>query len=273
MKGKTALITGSTDGIGKQTAIDLASLGAEVIIHGRNAESLQTTRLGITNLTGNNKIEIINSDLSSLQQTIYMVDEVNNRFEKIDILINNAGVYMNMKEFTEDGIEKTFAVNHLSHFLLTKLILDSFNGKSISRIINVSSVAHTRAQLDFDNITSEKHFDAYNSYAVSKLANVLFTYELAKQLERTNILVNALHPGVISTKLLLKGFSIKGISLAEGAATSVYLASSDEVEGVSGKYFVRKKMTKSSRLSYDRIIQQKMWEVSEQMIKKVADKS
>jgi len=269
LKDKTVLITGATDGIGKQTAIELALLGAEVILHGRNEEHLQKTKSEITTLTNNNNIKIISADLSYLKQTMKMADEVNNRFSRIDVLINNAGVYMKNKELTEDGLEKTFTVNHPSHFLLTNRLIDILQQNSPSRIINVSSVAHTKAQLDFDNLNSEKHFDAYNSYAVSKLANVLFTYELARRLEYLDVCINALHPGVIRTKLLWEGFSIIGNSLSEGAETSVYLATSDEVEGVSGKYFVRKEETPSSDTSYNKEIQQKMWNVSEQMIQSV----
>ena len=259
MKDKRVLITGSTDGIGKQTAIGLALLGAEIILHGRNEERLQKSKSEITRFTKNSKIETICADLSSLNQTMKMADEVKNRFSGIDVLLNNAGLYLNYKEFTEDGFEKTFAVNHLSHFLLTNRLIDILMMRPDSRIINVSSVAHTRAKLDFENLNSEKHFDAYNAYAVSKLANVLYTYKLASQLK-------ALHPGVISTKLLWKGFSIKGNSLSEGAETSVYLASSDEIAGLSGKYFVRMKETPSSDTSYKEEIQQKMWDESEQMI-------
>jgi retinol dehydrogenase 14 len=269
LKDKTVLITGATDGIGKQTAIELALLGGEVILHGRNEERLLKIKSEITTLTKNIKIKTISSDLSSLKKTAELVDEINNRFEHIDVLINNAGVYMKRKELTEDGFEKTFAVNHLSHFLLTNRLFDTSIVRASSRIVNVSSVAHTRAQLDFNNLNSDNYFDAYNSYAVSKLANVLFTYELTRRLEHLDVCINALHPGVISTKLLWEGFSIKGNSLSEGAETSVYLASSDEVEGVSGKYFVRKKETPSSDTSYNKEIQQKMWNVSEQMIQSV----
>jgi len=269
LKDKSVLITGATDGIGKQTAIELALLGAEVILHGRNEERLLKIKSEITTLTKNNKIKTISSDLSSLKKTAELVDEINNSFEHIDVLINNAGVYMKNKELTEDGIEKTFAVNHLSHFLLTNRLIDILQQSSPSRIINVSSVAHTRAQLDFNNLNSDNYFDAYNAYAVSKLANVLYTYELARRHEDSGILINALHPGVISTKLLWEGFSIKGNTLVEGAVTPVYLASSDEVEGVSGKYFVSKEETPSSDTSYNKEIQQEMWNVSEQMIQSV----
>jgi NAD(P)-dependent dehydrogenase (short-subunit alcohol dehydrogenase family) len=261
------MITGATDGIGKQTAIELALKNATIILHGRNNDRLLKTKSEITTVTNNNSIEIISSDLSSLKQTKILANEISSKFNRIDVLINNAGVYLKERKLTKDGIEKTLATNHLSHFLLTNLLLDLLKQNGSSRIINVSSVAHTRARLDFDNINSEKSFDAYNAYAVSKLANVLFAYKLASQLKNTGVTVNALHPGVINTKLLRGGFKIKGNTLSEGAETPVYLASSEEVEGVTGKYFVKKRETESAKLSYDENIQEEMWEVSEQMIK------
>jgi NAD(P)-dependent dehydrogenase (short-subunit alcohol dehydrogenase family) len=266
LKNKVVLITGATDGIGKQTAIDLAAMNASIILHGRSEARLLKTRDKITRLTNNSQIEIVNSDFASLEQVKSMAEEIRTKFNKMDVLINNAGVYMTEKKLTEDGYEFTFAVNHLGHFLLTNLLIDLLKKQSSARIINVSSVAHSRARLDFDNIDSEKSFDSYNAYAVSKLANVLYTYELARRLQGTNVTVNALHPGVISTKLLWAGFRMKGATVSEGAETSVYLASSGEVNGITAKYFVRKRETASSESSYNIEYQSRMWEASEQMI-------
>lgn len=266
MKNKIVLITGATDGIGKQTAIDLALMGASLILHGRSKERLLKTRDEITKLTDNHKTDIIGSDFSSLNQVKTMAEEIISGFEHPDVLINNAGVYMKEKQLTEHGFETTFAVNHLAHFLLTNYLIDLSKLQPTARIINVSSVAHRRANLDFGNLNSEKSFNAYNSYAVSKLANVLFTYELSGMLKGTGITVNALHPGVINTKLLWEGFKIQGAPLAEGAETPVYLASSDEVNDITAKYFIRKKETASSKASYNTGYQKMMWNLSEQMI-------
>lgn len=265
MKNKVVLITGATDGIGKQTAIDLAAMNATIILHGRSKARLRKTRDEITILTNNSQIEIINSDFNSLEQVKSMAEEIPTKFNKLDVLINNAGVYMTEKKLTEDGYEFTFAVNHLSHFLLTNLLIDLLKEQSSARIINVSSVAHTRARLDFDNLNSENSFDSYNAYAVSKLANVLYTYELARRLQGTSVTANALHPGVISTKLLWAGFRMKGATVSEGAETPVYLASSGEIDDITAKYFVRKRETASSESSYNAEYQKRMWEASEQM--------
>ena len=266
MKNKIVLITGATDGIGKQTAIELAKKNASVILHGRSLELLSQTKEEIFRISGNNHLDILNADLSSLNQVRNAGEEIKTKYERLDGLINNAGVYMKSRKLTENGFETTFAVNHLAHFLLTNLLLELLEQSTSSRIINVSSVAHTRARLDFDNLNGEKFFEAYNAYAVSKLVNVLFSYKLAGQLDNTNVSVNALHPGAIGTKLLRAGFGIGGGSVKDGAATSVYLASSPEVENVTGKYFVRMKDTPSSALSYDTELQDKLWDISSEMV-------
>lgn len=266
MENKIVLITGATDGIGKQTAYELADKNATVILHGRNKGRLLKTQEEISHLTNNNNIRIVTSNLSSLKQVRLFAEEIKTKLKQLDVLINNAGVYMKTLVLTEDGIETTFAVNHLAPFLFTNLLLNFLKKSGSSRIINVSSVAHTRAHLDFENLNSERHFDAYNVYAVSKLANVLFTYKLADQLKNDSVTVNALHPGVIDTKLLHSGFNIDGASVKEGAATSVYLASSSEVENVTGKYFEKIKEVPSSDDSYNKENQKKMWNVSSQMV-------
>ncbi len=266
MENKIVLITGATDGIGKQTAYELADKNATVILHGRNKGRLLKTQEEISHLTNNNNISIVTANLSSLKHVRLFAEEIKTKFKQLDVLINNAGVYMKTRVLTEDGFETTFAVNHLAPLLLTNLLLNLLKQSRSARIINVSSIAHTRAQLAFENLNSEKHFDAYNAYAVSKLANVLFTYKLADQLKNDSVTVNALHPGVIGTKLLHAGFNIGGAPVKEGAATSVYLASSNEVENVSGKYFERMEDVASSDDSYNKENQKKMWNVSSQMV-------
>jgi len=268
IKNKTILITGATDGIGKQTAIELASFGAKLIIHGRNEEICKKSVDDIVSLTGNQNINHISADLSSLAQVCEMAEKIISSYEKLDVLINSAGVYENEKIFTIDGYETTFAVNHLAHFLLTFKLLNLLELSSPSRIINVSSIAHTNCEFDLKNLNSENFFSPYNSYALSKAANILFTYKLASDLVKANITVNSLHPGVITTKLLQKGFGMKGASLSEGAETSVYLASSNEVENITGKYFVASEERTSASFTYDEELQQQFWDISYKMIEK-----
>lgn len=268
MKNKTVLISGATDGIGKQTAIELLKLGARIIVHGRTIESCKKTVAEISKISARSEIEIAAADLSSLAEVKKMALDLNERFENLDVLINNAGVYENVKILTKDGYEKIFAINHLSHFLLTNLLLELLKSSAPSRIINVSSVAHQNCEFDLENLNSEKYFDPYNAYAISKAANVLFTYKLAEDLKNSKITVNALHPGVISTKLLHKGFGIQGSSLKSGAETSVYLATSSNVENITGKYFVDSTERPSTAITYDKELQKKFWNISQDMIAK-----
>lgn len=265
MERKTILITGSTDGIGKQTAIELANLGHKIIIHGKDKNKVEETIAEIKQQTGNNNVDYCLADFSSFQQVKKMAKEINERFENLDILINNAGVYMKERILTEDGFETTFQVNHLSHFLLTNLLTELIKKSEEGRIINVSSIAHQSADFDLNNLNGEKYFTPYNAYAVSKFANILFTKMLAEKLSNANITVNALHPGVISTKLLKAGFNITGDSVKKGAETSVYLAVSKEVKNISGEYFINKKIERSHPLTYDKNLLVNFWDISAQM--------
>ncbi|PJA97424.1 MAG: short-chain dehydrogenase [Ignavibacteriales bacterium CG_4_9_14_3_um_filter_34_10] len=263
---KIFLITGSTDGIGKQTACELAKTNDTVIIHGRDKKKCLSTIKWIKSKVKDAQLDFVTADLSSLDDIRKMAAEISTKFSKLDVLINNAGVYKHERELSQHGFEMTFAINHLAHFLLTNLLLPLLKNSDSARIINVSSIAHTRASMDFSNLNSENYFDGYYTYSLSKLANVLFTYELAERLSGNKITVNALHPGVISTKLLQSGFNIAGSSLKEGAATSVYLATSAEVEGVTGKYFIKSAESQSSPLSYSKEYQKKLWEASEKLV-------
>jgi NAD(P)-dependent dehydrogenase (short-subunit alcohol dehydrogenase family) len=265
MKNKIVLVTGSTDGIGKQTALELAEMGAIVLIHGKDNRKCESTLDEIKKISGNTDLKYFIADLSSFVSIRQLAREINKSFESIDVLINNAGVFANKRELNSDGIEMTFMVNHLAPFLLTNLLQEKIKRAQSARIINVSSIAHMRAKLDFDNLNSEKDFNGYAVYSLSKLANILFTYELAERLKDTSVTVNALHPGVITTKLLFQGFGIRGSSVKVGAETSVYLASSEEVKNITGKYFDKKKPVRSSKESYDKLNQKKLWEVSERV--------
>jgi retinol dehydrogenase 14 len=240
MQQKLILVTGATDGIGKQTALELARDGVRLVLHGRSQSKLEATRDELQRLVAGSAVEIAAADFASLAEVRGMAEEVAARHGAIDVLINNAGAFMNQHALSRDGHEMTFAVNHLAPFLLTHLLLDALRAAPRARIVNVTSVAHMRGVLDFENLHGEKGFSPYGAYALSKLANVLFTVELARRLAGEPITVNALHPGVVSTKLLTEGFGMQGQeSLSQGAATSVYLATSPEVADVSGLYFAR----------------------------------
>lgn len=265
MKGKIVLVTGSTDGIGQQTALELARMGAHVLVHGRSEQRAAAVRDEIRRLSDNPHVDAIAADLAALRHMRQLANTLRQRYDRLDVLINNAGVFMNERRLTEDGLEMTFAVNHLAPFLLTQLLMDSLQAAHDARIITVSSVAHQRATVDFDDLQGERQFDGYRAYALSKLGNILFTYELAERLAGTGITANCLHPGVITTKLLQTGFNMSGASLQQGAATSVYLASSQEVANVTGTYFVDKRPTPSAPLTHDRELRQRFWRVSEEL--------
>jgi NAD(P)-dependent dehydrogenase (short-subunit alcohol dehydrogenase family) len=254
MKSSVVVITGSTDGIGRQAALELAATGATIVVHGRDRARGQKAVSEIRSATGNEHIDLLIADLSSLRQVRGLADEILVRYHRIDVLINNAGVYMKTRVLTEDGAELTFAVNHLAPFLLTNLLLERLKKSSPARIITVSSVAHMRGTLDFDNLQGEKTFGAYEAYSRSKLANVLFTYELARRLEGTGVTANC---------LLRAGFSFSGAPVENGASTIVYLATSPEVEKVSGGYFENRRAVSSSRLTHNEDCQKRLWEVSE----------
>lgn len=264
IKNQTILITGSTDGIGKQTALELVKKEANVIIHGRNEERAKEVVKELKDHTGNPDLDYVVADLSSFEEIRKISEQLNNRYDKLDVLINNAGVYKNEKVQSKDGFELTFAVNHLSYFLLTGLLLDLIKNSFYSRIVNVASQAHA-SQLDFDNLQGEKYYDGYDAYSRSKLCNIMFTYTLSQKLEGTGITANVLHPGVINTKLLHEGFGMGGSPLTQGSKTSIYLASSEEVAFESGKYFSNQRLTESAGISYDSKVQDKLWEVSEKM--------
>ncbi len=262
MQEKIIFITGATDGIGKQTALELAKQGATVLLHGRNPKRLIDTMHEIRTKSMNLKLDIFNADFSSLTAIRKMVVDLVQKYPRLDVLINNAGVFMKTRELSHDGYEMTFAVNHLAHFFLTHLCLPLLKQSREARVITVSSIAHLRATLDFENLQGEKKFDGYNAYSLSKLANVLFAVELAEKMKGSHITSNALHPGVIATKLLAAGFSIKGAPLEEGTETLVYLATSPEVCGVSGKYFVKKRPQAYHPIVDDVQVRKRFWEHS-----------
>jgi len=279
MQGKTVLVTGGTNGIGLVTARELARMGAQVTILSRNAEKCAAVAASIRTATGN-PVEFIAADLSNLAGIMQAAATFKQRHTHLHVLVNNAGAMFARRQLTSDGYEITFALNHLSYFLLTILLLDILKASAPARIVNVSSDAHEGATVDFDDLQGEKHFTGMRAYGQSKLANILFTYELARRLKGSGVTVNALHPGFIATGFARNngifynlGMKVIGFFIRkpdQGAQTSIYLASSPEVEGVSGKYFVDCKAVDSSPLSHDRAMAEKLWQVSLELTGKAA---
>lgn len=267
---KTILITGSTDGIGKEIAFELATMGHRVIMHGKRENHGNKLAETFKKETGNAEIYYVNADLSDLTEINNLSNSIKNKFSHLDVLLNNAGVFMNNKIILPNGFETTFMVNHLAVFALTLNLLDLVKQSPQGRIIVTSSMAQS-SSIDFNNLNGEKYWDSYNAYAVSKLENVLFTYKLARLLKNENskVTANCLHPGVISTKLLHAGWGMGGGSLQQGAATSLYLATSEDIDEVSGKYFVNKKSQKSVAFSYDHKAQDKLWQISSELLQQV----
>ena len=262
MKNRIVLVTGSTDGIGKETARQLAALGATVLVHGRNATRCEATRDEIHQATGNSRVDYFVADLSSQKQVRQLAAEISARYDRLHVLINNAGVILLNRQMTEDGLETSFAVNHLAPFLLTHLLLDLLKKSAPARIVTVSSTVHYDGQIDFKNLQGERRYNGVVAYKAAKLGNVLFTLELAERLKGTGVTANCLHPGIVTTKLLDTGWGWTGVSLAQGAALSVYLASSPEVETVTGAYFEQTTPYKASPQAYDVRLRQMFWEVS-----------
>ncbi len=276
MTGKTVLITGATNGIGKEAARGLAKLGARVLIVGRDAQKCAQTVAELQSSTGNQAIEALRADLSAMSEVRRLADEVKARCPRLDVLLNNAGAYFDKRLTSADGYEMTFALNHLSYFYLTNLLLDLLKASAPARIVNVSSDAHRFARLNLINPHKPPVYSGFRIYGESKLANVVFTYELARRLEGTGVTVNAMHPGFVRTGfgknnagLISKLFgALQRFALTpeQGADTLIYLASSPEVEGVSGKYFTKRKAVPTSRASYDQTTWEALWTLSERLI-------
>ncbi len=275
MKGRVCLVTGATSGIGKVTARALAGMGATVLVVGRNQAKTQAILDEIKQATGNANLDLFLADLSVQQQVRDLAEAVLSRHPHLHVLVNNAGATNRTRSVSSDGIEMTFAVNHLAYFLLTNLLLDRLKSDAPTRIVNVSSDAHKGAKIPFDDLNSERRYRGFRVYGQTKLANILFTYELARRLKGSGVTANCLHPGLIATGfghndggLLSLGLRLVGPFLKkpeQGAETSIYLASSPKVEGVSGEYFVNRKSIKSSPASYDEAAARRLWEISAKM--------
>lgn len=266
MIDKICLVTGATDGIGKVTARVLAEHGATVIGVGRDPAKTAATVAEMGDTPGS--LEFLTADLSSQAQIRTLVDAFKNKYDHLHVLVNNAGALFTSYHESVDGIEMTFALNHLGYFLLTNLLLDRLTASAPARIINVASDAHQGSTINFDNLGHRRQYSGWAAYGASKLANILFTYELARRLEGTDVTVNAVHPGFVDTNFQrAAGLTMRGhLTPEEGADTQIWLATSREVEGISGKYFVRRRDTHSSDASYDEVVAQRLWEVSAEMV-------
>jgi len=272
--GKTVLITGGTSGIGKAAATALAGMGAEVVVTGRNPEKAEKAVADIKRDSGGGEVSVILADLAKQADVRRIAQEFEATHDRLDVLVNNAGGIFSKREETPDGIEWTFAVNHLAPFLLTDLLLEKLKGSAPSRIITTSSQAQSFPQGDFFDLQSEKRYSAFPAYGKSKLANILFTFELAERLKGTGVTANCFHPGAVNTNfgasggvqtMLFNLFKPFMRSPEGGADTLVYLAASPDVEGMTGKYLSDRKIIIPSDLAYDEAARKRLWEESERL--------
>ncbi len=280
VKDKIVLVTGATNGIGKVTALRLAEQGAHVVIVSRSAQKCAAVTEEIRAQSGNAGVEWIAADLSSLAGIEEAAAEFRARHQQLHVLINNAGGVFARRLVTADGYEMTFALNHLSYFRLTELLRDLLVASAPARIVNVSSDAHYGGAMNFDDLMGVRKYSSWGAYSQSKLANVLFTYALARRLEGTGVTANALHPGFVATGFGRNNGGLMGMVMPlahlfalkpdKGAETSVYLATAPDIMGVSGKYFADCRQKESSKASYDVAAQERLWSVSEQLIQRVA---
>jgi NAD(P)-dependent dehydrogenase (short-subunit alcohol dehydrogenase family) len=282
MDGRTCLITGATgDGIGKETAVGLAAMGATVLMTARSRERGDAAAAEVRRRAGSDRVELLLCDLASLEDITRLAEEVRARHRALHVLINNAGAFNLFRERTRDGLEMTFGVNHLAHFHLTNLLTGLLTASAPARVINVSSMAHRGARINFRELNGGPIYWGWVAYGQSKLANVLHAYELARRLHGTGVTANALHRGVVATgfaknnggPLVAAAYSFVQsvarpffLTPAEGAETSIYLASSPDVETVSGKYFDRCRPVASSAASQDEAVARRLWTVSEELV-------
>ena len=276
MTDKTVLVTGGTGGIGKATAVGLAGLGARVGITGRDQARGEAAAADIRAASGNPAVELFIADLSSQAEVRRLAGEVLDAYPRLDVLINNLGGFWAHRHETVDGLEHTFAVNHLAPFLLTNLLLDRLTASAPARVVTVSSDAHATGRIDFDDLQGSAAYSGQRAYAASKLANIMFTYELARRLDGTGVTATVLHPGVVRTNFGAEDQAgIKALlplvrpflkTPAAGAATTIYLASATAVDGVTGRYFANRKPKTSSKASYDTAAAARLWQVSADLV-------
>lgn len=279
MKGRICAVTGASSGLGYETALALARKGATVALLCRSVERGEQARARIAAKTANTDLHVIHCDHANLDTVRAAAAELLARFDALHVLVNNAGLMLAQRRITVDGHEETFQVNHLSAFVLTELLRERLVASAPARVVTVSSLAHRAGMLDFDDLGSERYYEGWTVYARSKLANILFTAELARRLEGTGVTANTLHPGIVRTGfghnngLVMRAFMTLtqlpplGMSSRRGARTQVWLASAPEVEDVSGRYFVRRHRRSPSRAAQDRDAQQRLWEASDQLVR------
>lgn len=278
MAGKRVLITGGTDGIGLESGKVLAEMGAGVVVVGRDRAKAEAAIQEIDAHSQSDRASYLLADLSSMEEVRRLAENFNANSNRLDVLVNNAGSAFLTRTLTAEGYEKTFALNHLAYFLLTNLLLDLLIKTPQSRVVNVSSGSHLSGQIDFDDVDLENGYFVLKAYRQSKLANVMFTYALARRLEGTGVIANCLHPGLVKTGIFRKVGWIgplvdlvmrtrsRAISVRQGAQTIVHLASSPEVAGVTGRYFVKCQAVESSELSYDVEAQERLWQLSAERV-------
>lgn len=269
LDGRTCLVTGATSGIGLETARGLAALGGHVVIVGRDRERTESARKQIAERSGNPRVDFLLADLSSLAGVRGLADDFRARHPALHVLVNNAGTVELKRTTTVDGFEKTFAVNHLAYFLLTNLLLPTLRASAPARIVNVASEAHRIGRIDFNDLQSEKSYSSMRVYGTSKLFNVLFTTALAEKLAGSGVTANSLHPGAVSTRLGTQNGAFARLLVAalrpffltpeQGAANSIYVAASDELDGVSGRYFVKQRAASPSRRSQRPALARRAW--------------
>lgn len=278
MQHKNIIITGATDGIGLAAAKSIAKKGYHVSLVGRNSEKGKKALEAIIEHSGNENLDFFECDLSLVANVKDLADRIKQKHSKIDVLLNNAGGANKTKQITSEGLEKTFATNQMNYFVLSTELLNIISESSDGRIVNVASNAHIGAEVDYENINSEKSFSAWTSYCVSKLMNIMFTYQLSSMQDRVS--VNVLHPGFVDTNIagnegnLIKyivkfGAKMFARTVDNGADSSIYLSTSDEVKGVSGKYFFKCREIRSSRASYIQEDWKKVWDLCEDYKKKL----
>jgi NAD(P)-dependent dehydrogenase (short-subunit alcohol dehydrogenase family) len=276
MAGRTVLVTGGSSGIGRATAVGLARVGAHVAITGRDARRTHDAAAEIA-AAGAGRVDVFVADLSSQHEVRRLAAEALHQLARIDVLVNNVGGYWHTRRTTTDGLERTFAVNHVAPFLLTNLLLERLQQSSAARVVTVASHAHKQGRIDFADLQGEQSYSGARAYNQSKLANVLFTYELARRLRRTSVTANALHPGVVQTSFgaedpaalqralvpILRPFMR---SPAGGAATSIHVASAPDLAQVTGRYFANSRPTASSPRSHDERTATRLWQVSADLV-------
>jgi NAD(P)-dependent dehydrogenase (short-subunit alcohol dehydrogenase family) len=275
MKDKTCLVTGATSGIGYVAARELARAGARVLLAGRSDRTAEDAARRLRDEVPSAEVDPLAADFASQAEIRKLAEDVRSRVERLDVLVNNAGGLFLERQETVDGIEQTFAVNHLAPFLLTNLLLPTLQVGPSARVVNVASGAHRGVSLRFDDLEGRKRYSGWGAYQRSKLANILFTKELARRLQGRAVTANALHPGYVNTAIfrdatwkgrVMRGFAnLFAITPEQGAATTVYLASSPELAAVTGEYFYASKPARSSRASHDANAARRLWNVSVEM--------